>query len=112
MPKRILFLHRQPPSAETRETLDSALIAAVFDQAVSLLFREAGVQQLRADMPDRDLAEVIGSLPEYGLAGVYVCAEALAAARLTETDLIIPVKVLPVQAQRALLADQDAVLCD
>ena len=113
MPKRILFLCRQPPSSESPETLDTALVAAVFDQQVSLLFREAGVRQLQVSgtIPG-DVSDALGSLPEYGIEGIYVCAEALAAAGLSENDLCIPVQVLETQAQRDLLAAQDAVVCD
>ena len=52
--KRILFLLRSPPYAgpATYESLESLLVAAVFDQLVSVLFIDDGVYQLvRAQNP-------------------------------------------------------------
>ena len=47
-PKKILFLLRSPPYAGARayETLEVLLVAAVFDQEVSVLFADDGVYQL------------------------------------------------------------------
>ena len=50
-PKRILFLLRQPPYQSSRaiEAIESILVAGVFEQDVSVLFKDDGVWQLIKD---------------------------------------------------------------
>ena len=51
MRKRLLFLLRQAPYAGSNalEALEAALVAGVFDQNVSVLFKDDGVWQLAKD---------------------------------------------------------------
>ena len=117
--KRILFLLRQPPygSSHALEALESVLVAGVFDQRVSVLFRDEGVWQLLDDQDGagvdrRTLSKVVQALPQYDVNDLYVCATAIAQRGLTEKDLSLAVTVLDEDAQRALLAEQDAVVSD
>ena len=112
MSKRFLSLHRHLPGLQARESLDVVLVAGVFDQQVSLLFREEGVRQLAESEISVDMAEAVRSLSDYGIDAVYVCADALVGAELTPDRLLIPVKVLTPAEQSELLRDQDMVLCD
>lgn len=117
--KRILFLLRQPPygSSHALEALEAALVAGVFDQTVSVLFRDDGVWQL-LDGQDgtaverRTVAGVALALPEYDITGIYACADSLAQRGLDAGDLALPVTVVDATAQRALIAEQDAVVND
>ena len=117
--KRILFLLRQPPygSSHALEALESVLVAGVFDQGVSVLFRDDGVWQLLdgqdgAAAGRRTIAKVAQALPQYDVKDLYVCATSMRQRGLAEKDLALPVTVLGEDSQRALLANQDAVVSD
>jgi tRNA 2-thiouridine synthesizing protein C len=117
--KRILFLLRQPPYANGHalEALETALVAGVFDQQVSVLFRDDGVWQLLdgqngALLDSRTIGKVAQALPEYGVGALYVCSRSLAERRLTTEDLVLPVTALDDARQVELLAAQDAVVND
>lgn len=117
--KRILFLLRQPPYATSHalEALEAVLVAGVFDQQVSVLFRDAGVWQLvngqdGSALEARTVGKVAQALPQYDVTALYVCGESLAQRRLSPADLVLPVTVLDGAAQAQLLAAQDAVVND
>ncbi len=112
MRKRFLSLHRHPPSLEAKEALDAALVAAVFDQRVTLLFRDQGVRQLVGEDVSEEMAEAVRSSADYGIEAIYVCQDALNAADLAPDSLLVPVQVLSLPEQAELLARQDMVLCD
>ena len=117
--KRILFLLRQPPYAGSHalEALESVLVAGVFDQQVSVLFSDDGVWQLvngqdGAEVGRRTVSKVASALPEYDVTSLYVCASALRERGLSADDLALPARALEAAEQRALIADQDAVVND
>ena len=60
----------------------------------------------------RTLGKVVKALPQYDVSALYVCAESLAARGLEAAELTVPVEPLDTDAQRALIADQDAVVTD
>lgn len=117
--KRILFLLRQAPYATSHalEALESALVAGVFDQSVSVLFCDDGVWQLvdgqdGATVDRRTVSGVVQVLPQYDITDLYACDTALRQRGLTPDDLVLPVQVLDYAEQRALMAGQDAVVND
>lgn len=112
MSKRLLSLHRQAPGPEAKEALDAVLVAGVFEQQVSLLFRGAGVRQLVRDQLTDEFAEAVASLPGYGVEAIYVCGSSLRAAGLTADELLVPATLLTPAEQGELLRQQDMVLCD
>jgi tRNA 2-thiouridine synthesizing protein C len=117
--KRILFLLRHAPYATSHavEALESALVAGVFDQRVSVLFCGDGVWQL-VDGQDgsavdrRTISKVVHVLPQYDITNLYACAAALRDRGLNADDLALPVRLLDHVEQQALIADQDAVVND
>ena len=117
--KRILFLLRRPPyaGAGALEALEVALVAGVFDQQVSVLFKDDGVYQLLSEqdgalLGGRTVSRVLSALPEYDIDALYVCARSLAERSLDAADLALPVTVLTVTEQRDLLSAQQLVLND
>lgn len=112
MSKRLLSLHRQAPGTEAKEALDAVLVAGVFEQQVSLLFRGAGVCQLASDQVTDEFVEAVASLPDYGIEAIYVCGNSLHAAGLTAGALLVPATLLTPAEQGELLRQQDMVLCD
>ena len=119
MAKRILYLLRQPPygSSHAVEALESALVSGVFEQTVSVLFKDDGVWQL-VDAQDgaligtRTVGKMLKALPEYEISQLFACGRSLKERNLSPADLVLPVKVLTPPEQGELLADQDAVLND
>jgi tRNA 2-thiouridine synthesizing protein C len=119
MAKRILYLFRQTPygSSHAVEALDSAFVTGVFDQTVSVLFKDDGVWQL---VPDQDgalvgtrtVGKMLKALPEYDITRLFACERSLAERNVSPADLALPVKVLTPAEQADLLANQDAVLND
>lgn len=119
MMKRILFFMRQSPYAGVAalETVESALVAGVFDLPVSVLFADQGVWQLVSGQDGsvlgaRTLGKVLGALPEYGVSELYVCADSLAQRNLRAEDLVLPVRMISSAEIGALLSVQDVVVND
>lgn len=117
MAKRVLFILRQTPGIAAREALDTALVAGVFDQRVSMLFRDDGVRQLLDAVSGEEteaqaLADAIRSLPDYGIENLFVCTESLQRADLAVDQLIVPAEPLSLTRQQALISSQDMVLND
>jgi len=117
--RSLLFLMRRSPygSSHALEALESALVAGVFEQRVTVLFRDDGVWQLVKDqdgsvLGTRTLARVATALPEYDIDDLYVCADSLAARGLGLEDLVLDVQPLDAAAQRDKLLAADAVLND
>lgn len=116
MTKRILFLLNRAPysSSYVLEALESVLVAAVFDQRVSLLFKGAGLQQLRkgqdgAALGQRTVEKVLGALPGYGVERLFACRPSAQRLGLLDEELCLPVVWLDCAGQRRLINDQDIV---
>ena len=116
MAKRILFLLNRAPygSSYALEALESVLVAAVFDQKVSVLFKGAGLQQLRkgqdgAALGQRTAEKVLGALPGYGVEGLFACRPSAERLGLLDGDLCLPVVWLDLDQQRRLISEQDII---
>ena len=119
MSKRILFLLRQSPYATSHavEALEAILVAGVFEQDVSVLFKDDGVWQLVSgqdggELGVRTVANVAKALPEYDVSKLFVCESSLAERGLAVDDLVVGVQLVKLDDQTALLAGQDAVVND
>ena len=111
------MLLQQPPYVDHRvfEAIDALLVAAAFEQQVSILFRGAGVTGLlaaQAPQDQRSLAKILQSLETYEVNSVYAHEESLAAHRMTAGDCVIPVQTLNSSQVAELIASQDMVLTD
>lgn len=117
--KKYLFLMRRLPhhSLHVQETLDQLLTTAAFDQAVSLLFLDDGVFQLKSQqspefMPFKNTAAMFQSLELYDVRDIFVEAESLSSRGLTVDDLILPVRSIPRDAVNDLIQQHDIVMPD
>lgn len=117
--KNFLFLLRRPPYAGSLvlEAIDSVLVAGVFDQRVSVLFRDDGIFQLLKEQQghfvgSRSVNKVLSALPEYGITDLYVCGQSLSRLGLEEADLTMAVTILNQKQQAELIAQQQVVLND
>ena len=113
----ILFLQRSHPSAlRAKEALDAVLVAAVFEQRVAVLFRDEGVMQLLSPDDDsgirREVAELVSSLPDYGVDALFACRDSLARHGVDSAKLLVSVTPVGADAQARLLSGQHAVISD
>jgi tRNA 2-thiouridine synthesizing protein C len=117
--KKYLFVMRHLPHVGSRvqEALDQMLTTAAFDQAVSVLFLDDGVWQLkrgqdRTLMAGKDTAAIFNALAIYDVNQLLVERESLASRGLQAEDLILPVELLSRQQVNAFISLHDVVIPD
>ncbi len=115
--KKFMLVNRKAPygSIYALESLEVVLIAAAFEQDVSLAFIDDGVYQLKKGMQTKAIATknfspTYRALEDYDIDKLYVEAESLAARGLTAEDLVAEVKVVDAKALGELMEQQDVVL--
>ena len=97
------------------ESLEVVLIAAAFDQDVSLAFLEDGVYQIAKGQATKGIdvknfSPTYRALEGYDIEKLYVSKDAMEARGLTEKDLLVPVTALGTEAMADLMEQQDVVL--
>lgn len=112
-----MFVNRKPPfgTVYALESLEVVLIAATFDQDVSLAFLDDGVFELVKGQDSKAIgvknhSPTYRALDGYDVEKLYVERESMQARGLTEADLIVPVEVLSSAEMGELMAAQDVVL--
>ena len=115
--KKFMFVNRKPPygSIYALESLEVVLIAATFDQDVSLVFLDDGVYELvkgqdTAGIGIKNHSKTYRALEGYDVEKLYVEREAMAERGLSEDDLLVPVEVMSTAEIAALMAEQDVIL--
>ncbi len=115
--KRFMYVNRRAPygTIYAIESLEMVLIAAAFDQDVSVVFLDDGVYQLKKGQDTdaigmKNFSPTYRALDDYDVEKIYVEKESLDARGLTEDDLVIPVQVVDSLSLREIMADQDVVL--
>ena len=115
--KKFMFVNRKAPygTIYALESLEVVLIAATFDQDVSLVFVDDGVYELVKGQNSKaigikNFSPTYRALEGYDVEKLYVERESLQARGLTEADLLVPVEVLSSRQMAALMAEQDVVL--
>lgn len=117
MAKKFMLVNRRAPygSIYALESLEVVLIAAAFEQDVSVVFVDDGVYQLKKGMQTKGIATknfspTYRALEDYDIDKLYVEAESLAARGLTVDDLAAPVKLADAATLAGLMEQQDVVL--
>jgi tRNA 2-thiouridine synthesizing protein C len=115
--KKFMYINRKAPfgTIYALESLEVVLIAAAFEQDVSLVFMDDGVFQLIKDMDTKDIgmknfSKTYKALEMYDVEKLYVEKESLEKRGLTEDDLIVDVEVMASADMKSLMAEQDVVL--
>jgi len=115
--KRFMYVNRRPPygTIYALECLEVVLIAAAFDQDVSMVFVDDGVYQLKKDQDTtsigmKNFSKTYRALDDYDVEKIYVEKESLEQRGLSEDDLIIPVEVVTTEGLREIMAQQDVVI--
>ncbi len=91
------------------------LVAAAFDQDVSVVFMDDGVCQLKKNQDTtgigmKNFSKTYGALDDYDVEKIYVEKESLDARGLSADDLVIPVEVMAADDLREIMAQQDVVI--
>lgn len=115
--KKFAFVNRKAPygTIYALESLEVVLIAAAFEQDVSLAFIDDGVYQLvkgqdTKGVEMKNFSPTYRALEGYDIEKLFVEKESLAERGLTEKDLVVPVEVLDRAAMSKMLESQDVVL--
>jgi tRNA 2-thiouridine synthesizing protein C len=115
--KKFMYINRKAPygTVYALESLEVVLIAAAFDQDVSLVFMDDGVFQLKKGhqtkgIEMKNFQPTYRALDDYDINKLYVEQEALEARGLNADDLCVPVEVLPRAEIGKLMTQQDVVL--
>lgn len=115
--KKFLYVNRKAPygTIYALESLEVVLIAAAFEQDVSLLFVDDGVYEIKKGqdtkgVEQKNFSPTYRALEGYDIEKLYVEKESLEARGLTEDDLIVPVEVLTREQIGELMDGMDVVL--
>ena len=115
--KKFLYVNRKAPygTIYALESLEVVLIAAAFDQDVSLAFIDDGVYQVvkgqhTKGIDVKNFSPTFRALDGYDIEKLYVEKESMEARGLKEDDFIVPVKVVSAQEMADLMETQDVVL--
>jgi tRNA 2-thiouridine synthesizing protein C len=115
--KKFMFVNRKAPygTIYALESLEVVLIAATFDQDVSLVFLDDGVFQLKKGqqtkgIETKNFSPTYRALEDYDVEKLYVEKESLDARGLSADDLLVDVTVLGSAEMGALMDEQDVVL--
>ena len=115
--KKFMFVNRKAPfgTIYALESLEVVLIAATFDQDVSLAFIDDGVYELVKGQNPKGLgiknhSPTYRALDGYDVEKLYVERESMEMRGLAETDLLVPVAVLSSAEMADLMAAQDVIL--
>ena len=114
--KKMLFVVSQPPYVNTHnaELLEAAMVGAVFEGEISILFRDDGVWGLLPDqhgelIGQKTFSKMLSALPTYEVSQIFACTVSIAARDLT----IAPspeIEQLTLEQQTILIAAQDVVI--
>ncbi|MBT8004477.1 MAG: sulfurtransferase complex subunit TusC [Rhodospirillales bacterium] len=115
--KKFMFVNRKAPygTVYALEGLEVVLIAAAFDQDVSMVFADDGVFQIKKDQETsginmKNFSPTFRALEGYDVEKVYAEKESLEARGLSEDDLVIPVEVLSSSELAELMDTQEVVI--
>jgi len=112
-----MYVNRKAPygTIYALESLEVVLIAAAFEQDVSMAFLDDGVYQLKKGQDTqgigmKNFSPTYRALEGYDVEKLYVEAESLAERGLSEDDLLVPVEVMGREALAELMDEQDVIL--
>lgn len=115
--KKFMYVNRKAPygTIYALESLEVVLIAAAFDQDVSLVFMDDGVYQLKKGQDTKGIgmknfSPTYRALEGYDIEKLYVEKESLETRGLTTDDMIVPVEVLSKDELTSLMEEQDVIM--
>jgi tRNA 2-thiouridine synthesizing protein C len=116
-PKKFMLLNRRAPhgTVYALEALEVVLIAATFDQDVSLVFLDDGVFSLvkgqkTAGLEMKNFSLMYRALDDYDVNKLYVERESMESRGLKANDLLVEVEVLDRKELSERMEQQDVLL--
>lgn len=115
--KKFMYVNRKAPygTIYALESLEVVLIAAAFDQDVSLVFMDDGVYQIKKGQDTKGIgmknfSPTYRALEGYDIEKLYVEKESMESRGLTEADFIVPVEVLGKDELTSMMEEQDVIM--
>lgn len=115
--KKFMYVNRKAPygTIYALESLEVVLIAAAFDQDVSLAFVDDGVYQVAKGQDPKGIgmknfSSTYRALDDYDINKLYVEKESMEARGLTDKDFLVPVEIKTAAEITALMEQQDVIL--
>ena len=115
--KKFLYVNRKAPhgTVYALESLEVVLIAAAFEQDVSVAFLDDGVFQLKKDQDTtgvemKNFSKTFRALEMYDVEKLYVEKESMEARGLTPDDLLVDVEVMDAATMAKMMDEQDVIL--
>jgi len=115
--KKFMYVNRKAPHGTiyAQESLEVVLVAAAFDQDVSLAFIDDGVYQVvkgqdTKSVSMKNFSSTYRALDDYDINKLYVQKESMDARGLTEKDFLVPVEIKTAAELAALMGQQDVLL--
>ena len=112
--KRFMYVNRRAPygTIYALECLEVVLVAAAFDQDVSVVFMDDGVCQLKKNQDTtgigmKNFSKTFGALDDYDVEKIYVEKESLDARGLGDTPLIEGLTVVDYEGFVDLVAEHE-----
>ena len=112
--RKFIYVNRKAPhgTIHAHEALEVVLIAAAFEQDVSLAFIDDGVYQLKKGqntdgIATKNFSKTFGALDMYDVEKLYVEKESLDARGLSEEDLSVDVEILPASDLKKLFNESE-----
>jgi tRNA 2-thiouridine synthesizing protein C len=115
--KKFMYVNRKAPygTIYALESLEVVLIAAAFDQDVSLVFMDDGVYQLKKGQDTKGIgmknfSPTYRALEGYDIEKLYVEKESMESRGLSVDDMIVPVEMLSKDELTSMMEEQDVIL--
>lgn len=115
--KRFMYVNRKAPhgTVYALESLEVVLIAAAFDQDVTLVFMDDGVYQLKKGQQTKALEvknfqPAYRALEDYDITKLYVEKESLESRGLGVEDMCVPVELIGRHELGRMMEEQDVLL--
>ncbi len=114
--KKFLYVNRRAPHGTiyAHEALEVVLIAAAFEQDVSLAFIDDGVFQLKKDQDTSEIytknfSKIYAALEMYDVEKLYVEKQSLESRGMTANDLSVDVKIIDSTEMKQLFTDSEVI---
>ena len=115
--KKFMYVNRKAPygTIYALESLEVVLIAAAFEQDVTLVFMDDGVYQIKKGQNTdaigvKNFSPTYRALEGYDVEKLYVEKESLESRGMTTDDLVVPVQVFDKDQLAALMEEQEVIL--
>ena len=115
--RKFMYVNRRAPygTIYALESLEVVLIAAAFEQDVTLVFMDDGVYQIKKGQSTegigvKNFSPTYRALEGYDVEKLYVEKESLESRGMTTDDLVVTVQVFDKDQLAALMEEQEVIL--